>query len=337
MGMLIDGRWSHDDDEIAKGQYTRASSVYAADIEPEVALALRDSPGRYCLIASMSCQWSQRTLITRELKRLRANLPIQIAFGERVEGYAVNGGKAWQVPGSQQSIRHLHQLYSLSDAAYTGTVTVPVLWDSQDLRIVCNESAKIQRALDAVPAAPGEIDFCLVPPRFATEIDELNAEIYANLSNGVYQVGFAQSQSAYDEAIDKVFAQLDALELRLSRQRFLFENIFTEADICLFSTLVRFDAVYYVLHRCCRRRLVDYPNLWAYSRDLYAWPQIARSVDFYSIRTSSYQNDTLNNPCRIIADAPDTNWSRPHGREQLGAAGYMGRDGKLLEFGPFRI
>ena len=317
MGMLIEGRWSEDEREIADGCYHRASSVYAGDISAELADGLTQGHGRYWLIASMSCQWSQRTLITRGLKSLQDRIPLQIAFGPRLQGYAVNGGKDWQLPGSNNRIQHLHQLYSQSDAGYTGSVTVPLIWDSLEQRILSNESARIQRAFDALPDAA---DLQLVPSSLVDEIDALNADIHANFSNAVYEAGFAQSQAAYDDAVDRVFCQMDRLEARLSRQRFLFGDVFTEADVNLFSTLVRFDSVYYLLHRCSKRRLVDYPNLWAYSRDLYSWPEIAATVDFDVIRQGSYQNDTQNNPFRIVAAAPQADWSAPQQRAQSGGA-----------------
>lgn len=317
MGMLIEGRWS-DEREIAEGRYRRAGSVYDGDISAELANGLQHGPGRYCLIVSMSCQWSQRTLITRALKGLQDMIPMHIAFGPRLQGYAANAGKDWQVPGSDLCIRHLHQLYSLGDADYSGTVTVPLLWDSVEQRILSNESARIQRAFDALPA---ENNFKLVPAQLLAEIDALNLEIHANLCNAVYEAGFAQSQAAYDDAVERLFRQLDKLELMLSRQRYLFGNVFTETDINLFSTLVRFDSVYYLLHRCSKRRLIDYPALWAYSRDLYACAEIAATVDFDVIRQGSYQNDTQNNPFAIVAAAPLADWSAPQQRAQLGGSG----------------
>ena len=333
MGMLIDGKWQNDDHEISKGVYQRANSVYDQDIPLEVCASIQNEPGRYHLIASMSCQWSQRTLITRLLKGLDANIALQIAYGPRLEGYAINGGHSWRVPGSKRNIEHLHQLYQISDPAYTGTATVPVLWDSVEQRIVSNESAKIQRAFDAVMIRTNAPDFSfnLAPVSLLAEIDQLNDEIYTNLSNGVYRAGFAQSQSAYDQAVEAVFAQLDRLETRLSAHRYLLGNMITEPDINLFTTLVRFDAVYFVLHRCCRRRLVDYPNLSAYSREIYHWPGIHKTVDFDVIRESSYQNDTVNNPYAIIAVAADSGWAKPHHRSQLGQTHLMSSNHQLIE------
>jgi len=331
VGMLIEGRWCDDNQEIEQGSYKRANSIYAEDLDIEVSNELRRSPGRYHLIASMSCQWSQCTLIARLLKNLSSSIPVHIAHGRRIQGYSANGGNPWRVPGSQLSIKHLHELYAMSDCFYTGSVTVPVLWDSVKQTIISNDSAKIIRAFDAAPAVENSIEFTLVPKQILNAIEQINQAIYSNLSNGVYEVGFAQSQAAYDRAIEKVFNQLDQLESRLSTQRYLCGDVITEADIRLFSTLIRFDEVYFVLHRCCRRRLVDYPNLYAYTREIYSWPKISETVDFRAIREGSYQNDTMNNPYRIIAGSADIDWQLPHQRALLGPAYLMQPNGEKIE------
>lgn len=319
MGMLIDGIWTDEDRIVDQGAFRRPASVYGDDIPAELVEALGSEPERFRLIASLSCPWSQRTLLAKRLKGLDA-LPSQIAGGPRLEGYAVNGGAPWAVPGVDAAIAHLHQLYSLSDPGYTGRVTVPVLWDGRNLRIVSNESAKIMRALDAIRPPRDTPDFTLVPTALRDEIDALNERIHVGLSNAVYRAGFAQAQSAYDEAAAQVFATLDELEARLATRRYLFGATIAETDWRLFPTLVRFDAVYHVLFRCSRRRLVDYPNLWAYARDLYVWRGAAETVDFDVIRDASYRNDRTTNPFGIVALAPDADWQAPHGRDRLGPA-----------------
>lgn len=334
MGMLIEGRWTEEDRNIEKGAYIRPRSVYDQVLAADVLEALRAEPGRFHLIASLSCPWSHRTLIARRLKGLKQAVPLQVAGGARVQGYAVNGGNLWSVPGTDARIAHIHQLYTLSEPEYTGRVTVPVLWDSRTRRIACNESAKMMRAFDTVPPSDDALDFTLVPESLRDEIDGLNARVHQELSNAVYRAGFARKQSAYDEAVEQVFAMLDELEGRLSGQRYLFGATITETDWRLFPTLVRFDAVYHVLFRCSRRRLVDYPNLWAYARDLYAWRGIAETVDFTAIRAGYYLNDGDNNPFRIVADAPDIDWRTPHGREALGPARVAPRTGEATEIEP---
>lgn len=333
MGMLIEGRWTEEDRVIRNGAYQRPSSRFDGVIGAATIAALRNEPGRFHLIASHSCGWSQRTLLVRHLKGLVACVPMQIAGGARVQGYPVNDGAGWQVPGAGIEIVHLHQLYALGHPGYTGRVTVPVLWDSRERRIVSNESASIMRAFDAAPAGQGP-DFTLVPGRLRDAIDAVNRRIYEGLSNAVYRAGFAEAQAAYDAAVADVFETLDWLETRLTGQRYLHGTVITESDWRLFPTLMRFDAVYHVLFRCCRRRLADYPALWAYSRDLYAWSGVADTVDFDILRAASYRNDRTNNPTGIVAVAPDTDWPAKHGREALGPAQIVLRSGGTLTVDP---
>lgn len=332
MGMLIDGRWSEEDRVIQDGAYRRPAGGFDGEIDAATVTALRMAPGRFHLIASMSCPWSHRAMLVRRLKGLQGCIPMQIAGGERVQGYPANGGDSWAVPGADTTIVHLHQLYALSDPTFTGRVTVPVLWDAQEQRIVSNESAKIIRAFDA---ATGERpDFTLVPDTLRDAIDDLNRHLYEGLSNAVYRAGFAEAQSAYDAAVTEVFETLNGLETRLSDQRYLHGAAITESDWRLFPTLVRFDAIYHVLFRCARRRLIDYPALWAYARDLYGWAGIAETVDFDIMRAASYRSDRTNNPTGIVAVAPDVDWRAPHGRETLGPAQIMRRTGESIVIDP---
>lgn len=327
MGMVIDGLWTDDEQTIEDGAYRRQASVYRHQVSSAVVAALRGEPGRFHLIASLSCPWSQRTMILRQLKGLTDSVPLHIAHGPRVQGYAANGGAPWTVPGSDRTIVHLHELYTRGDPTYTGRSTVPILWDSAAGSIVSNDSAPILRAFDAAEAEQGALDFTLRPDRLAAEIDALNAWLYDGMNNGVYRAGFAERQDAYDTAVSEVFATLDDLEQRLSARRYLLGATITEADWRLFPTLVRFDSIYYVLHKCCRRRLVDYPHLWAYARDLYAWRGIAATVDFDAMRAASYANDTAGNPHGIVAVLPEVDWTRPHGREARGPARVVLRSG----------
>lgn len=330
MGVLVKGTWTADDQVIEQGEFVRQPSVFRSDIDPGIIDAISGEPGRMHLIASASCPWSHRSVIVRAIKRLDSLVPLTIAGGTRVEGYPVNYGNPWQVPGCKLPIIHLHQLYTLSDRAYSGRVSVPVLWDSKAQRIVSNESAKIIRAFDAV-ARPGP-DFELVPDGLRAEIDDLNAVIFRDLSNAVYRAGLAETQSAYDEAESLVFATLDMLEERLTDRRFLFGNLMTESDFWLFPTLIRFDVVYNTHFRCTRKRLVDYPNLWAYARDIFALPGIEETVDFAAIRDGYYLNDGPNNPFGIVAAMPEIDWHEPHGREMFGAIMAASRSGKHFEF-----
>ncbi|MCE9687575.1 glutathione S-transferase C-terminal domain-containing protein [Shewanella sp. AS16] len=340
MGMLIDGLWTEEDRIIKDGAFVRQASVYHAALGSELLEAIAAQAGRFHLIASWSCPWSHRTMLLRTLKGLQQHIPLHITGGKRVEGYPANSGHSWRVPGSNRQIVHLHQLYRLSDPAYSGRVTVPVLWDSQEQRIVSNESGMIIRAFDAVrldgrasttaspPVALSATDFSLVPARLVAEIDELNLRIYQNLANATYRAGFAQSQSAYDAAVESVFSTLDWLEQRLAGQRFLLGEAITEADWLLFPTLVRFDVDYFIHSRCSRRRLLEYPHLWAYARDLFSWPGVADTVRFEAIHMSNVAENAL------VPAMPDADWSAPHERAALGPAKVFLRSGAAVRVEP---
>ncbi len=334
MGMLVEGRWTNDDDAVRAGAFVRRASVHGDAIDPDVVAAMRAEPDRIHLIASWSCPWSHRAMVARQLKGLTECVPVQMAGGRRVEGYAANGGKPWRVPGAERSIVHLHELYALDDPGYTGRVTVPVLWDSRTGRILSNESARIMAAFDDAAPADGGLDFTLRPPGLAQSIDRLNAKIYSGLCNAVYRAGFARRQDAYDDAVADVFAVLEMLEARLADRRYLFGAVVTEADWRLFPTLARFDTVYHTHFRCCRRRLVDYPSLWGYTRDLYAWRGVAETLDIAAIREGYFLNDGDTNPYGIVAVAPEIDWRLPHGRNALGPAKAALRDGGTVEVDP---
>ncbi len=334
MGMIVEGRWTEDDQVIQAGAYVRPKSVYDGEFSSDVIAALASEPGRFHLIASHSCQWSHRALITRHLKGLAGAVQVHFAHGPRVEGYAANGGAEWAVPGTDANVIHLHQVYTLSDPDYTGRSSVPILWDSRDRRIVSNDSARIMAGFDAVPPPGRTPDYTLLPEAMRAEIEAINGAVYAGLANGVYRAGFAERQDAYDEAVTQVFATLDDLQSRLTSRRYLLGSVITEADWRLFPTLVRFHSIYHVLHRCCRRRLTDYANLWAYARDLYAWQGIAETVRFDVMRDASYKSDTSNNPHKIVAIAPDADWREPHGRATHGPAQVALRSGETSDFEP---
>lgn len=317
MGMLIEGRWVEDADlTIEDGAFVRAASAFDRDLSQTVLGEMMASSERYTMIASFSCPWSHRALLIRALKGLEAQLPLVTAREPRVEGYALDADEVATRLGVH-SIEHLHQLYTQGDPAHTGRSTIPIIWDNVQRRIISNDSARIMRSLDA---ADGEKGFTLVPVECRDDIDALNSVIQTGLANAVYRAGLAQTQEAYDAAVGEVFETLQMLETRLAEARFLFGSYITETDLRLFATLVRFDAVYATHFRCTRRRLVDHPHLWAYARDLFAWPGVADTVDFDTILRGYYINDGDNNPHDIIADRPDVNWHESHDRDRFGAA-----------------
>ncbi len=316
MGMLIDGKWTHHESTTIKGAYERSISVHNTDISGEVITAIAKQPGRFVLIGSWTCPWSHRTLLIRKIKNLQTYIPLHMTGGNRIEGYPANYGAPWLVPGTGTEIIHLHQLYSLDTPTYTGRSTVPVLWDSQTQTVISNESAKIARAFDKVQVDSKQdtasTHFTLVPDALAADIEQLNADIYQQLSNGVYRANFAETQVAYDEAVEQVFNMMEQLDKRLESSRFLFGETLTESDWRLFPTLVRFDLEYFIHSRCSCKRLTEFSNLWAYARELYSSFNINETVNFDEIHKSNYEaNEIL--PVPLHSD-----WSQDHHREVLG-------------------
>ncbi|MCR9137486.1 MAG: glutathione S-transferase C-terminal domain-containing protein [Alphaproteobacteria bacterium] len=331
MGMLHSGQWCSHETASHDGVYRRPGSAIVGRTIAKYASNIAMEPGRCWLIGSSSCPWSHRAMLVRTLRSIRGSVPLHLAHGARIEGYALDGGVPWRIPGSDRTARHMHELYTVHDPEFTGRVTVPILWDGKTQTILSNDSANIVQILDAVPQT--DTDFTLRPDNLARRIDEANDGIHRGLNNAVYQAGFAQSQAAYDTAVATVFQTLDSLEERLSLSRFYFGNRLTETDMRLFPTLVRFDAIYAILFKCCLRRLVDYENLWAYARDLYGWRGIESTVDFRQMREASYLADSSDkNP--VVAIAPDIDWRAPHDRSRLGAPFVTARTGTPLRIDP---
>ena len=323
MGMLIDGVWRHDANRYMKdGDFKREPSALPHRSVLEITEHFCNST-EIVIVASQSCPWSHRTTLVRALKGLH-DISVVVAGGPRTEGYALSGHNCMGL--DEAPVRHVHQLYRATDPAYTGRATVPLLWDAKSGAILSNESATIARALDRIDCC-----WCLAPDTQVREIDAINARIYDGLANAVYRAGFATAQSAYTSAVSDVFATLDWLEADLSERRCLLGKQISEADLFLFATLVRFDAVYVPLFRCTRRRLVDYPALWAYARDIFSLPGIADTFDFKANLEGYFLNDTDNNPHGILPELPDANWGEPHGREALGTL-TVWQDGGLGAF-----
>ncbi|MEP3279288.1 MAG: glutathione S-transferase C-terminal domain-containing protein [Stappiaceae bacterium] len=333
MGMLIGGKWTDEDQIIVDGAYQRAQSTILAENPEALTAAISAEPNRFMLIASRSCPWSHRVVLLCALKQL--GIPIHFAFGKRLQGYALNGGRSWQLAGTDKAFRHLHQVYSLHDPSHTGRVTVPVLWDSAESRIISNESADLLALLDQGYTG-NSLDFLLRPPDLLGEIERANETIYRGLNNAVYRAGFATGQNAYDAAVKDVFDTLDSLEQHLATSRYYFGTVVTETDLRLFPTLVRFDAIYAILFKCSLRRLTDYPNLWAYARDLFALKSVGETVDLGLIRQASYLADSRD-PHPIIAIAPDTNWREQHRRSDLGPTELTLRSGETVAVDPVTL
>jgi putative glutathione S-transferase len=309
MGVMLDGKYLVDDpapDTDAGGAFKRRRSTIRGEIgtadHPPVA-------GRYHLYVAWNCPWAHRALITAALLDLGKVLSFSFARPRRTDqGWVYDSEGAYRDP--LLGVTALHEVYARGAEAYSGRVTVPVLWDKVTATIVNNESAMVVRMLDR-EFGTGR----LYPPPLAAAIDGWNARIYPGLNNGVYRAGFAGTQAAYDTAAHEVFATLDAIEAQLARTRYLTGDTLTEADVRLFPTLARFDVAYHGAFKCNRRRIVDCPNLWAYARDLYQTQGISGTVDFDVYRRGYYSPSARRNPHGIVPVGPRLDWWEPHGRD----------------------
>ena len=296
MGMMVEGVWR----DVPRD----SKSTGGAFIRPES--AFRDwvgdgEAGRYQLYVARSCPWAHRTLVVRALKGLEKAIPVFYAGPSM-------GENGWEY--AEGEFRFLHQLYAKAKPDYTGRVTVPVLWDGRTQRIVNNESSEILRMLNREfdSFATRRLDD-LYPAALQKEIDRINERVYRTVNNGVYRAGFATAPDKYDAAVIELFGTLDWLEKRLATRRWLCGTRLTEADVRLFTTLVRFDAVYYSHFKCNLRRLVDYPRLWRYTRRFYALPGVARTVDLAEIKSHYYRSMKHINPTQIVPRGPVLDFS----------------------------
>jgi len=274
-------------------------------------------PGRYHLYVSYACPWAHRTLIYRKLKWLEDIIDVSIMHPLMPEVSWVFGDYPGATPDKANSTQALYEVYQMADPLFDGVVTVPLLWDKKNQTIVNNESSEIIRMFNSSFDQWGRRDIDFYPEPLRADIDELNDIIYKNINNGVYRTGFAIQQKAYEQAFDQLFETMDLLEQRLSTRRYLMGNEITEADWRLFPTLVRFDPVYVGHFKCNKKRLIDYPNLWAYTRDLYQVPGIAETVNMDHIKYHYYGSHDMINPAGIIPKGPDFNFNQTHHRDQL--------------------
>ncbi len=341
MGRLVAGQWTTDwYDPDQEGRFVRPPTrfrdwVRAAEGDTvarprdprreatsprDLPAALIPEPDRYHLYVSYACPWAHRTLIVRALAHLEPVIGISV-----VDHFM--GSEGWrfdpEVPGATADLvlgtRYLRDVYVRADPEYTGRVTVPVLWDRVNATIVNNESREIIRMLDHEFAslAGRPVDLC--PPALRDRVDAVIDAIYEPINNGVYKAGFATTQRAYDEAVTGLFAALDHWDAVLETQRWLAGEQLTEADVCLFTTLIRFDLVYHTHFKCNKKRIIDYPNLWGFVRELYRAPGVAGTCNFEHIRKHYYGSHESINPHRIVAIGPDIEalLSGPHGRERV--------------------
>ncbi len=328
MGMLVEGVWEQDPPQGLSmqkdGRFVRSDSVFrnwiTADGSPGPSGegGFKAEPDRYHLYVSLACPWAHRTLIFRKLKKLTDIIGVSIVNPlVRDEGWVFDDD--W--PDDLYGLSHLHQVYVKSEPKCTSRVTVPVLWDKSREVIVSNESSEIIRMFNSAFNAFGDAELDFYPQELRTEIDEINQVVYRTVNNGVYRSGFARTQEAYEEAFRALFATLDELETRLDEQRFLVGDRLTEADWRLFTTLIRFDAVYYSHFKCNRRRISDYPNLYGYLRDLYQMPGVKETVDLEHTKRHYYYSHESINPTRIVPLGPLIIIDAPHDRDRLRGIG----------------
>ncbi|MEO8465113.1 MAG: glutathione S-transferase family protein [Gammaproteobacteria bacterium] len=325
MGLLVDGTW-HDvwyDTKASQGRFVRTESQFRNWITPDGAAdpsgraGFRAEPGRYHLYVAFACPWAHRTLIMRQLKGLDSMISVSATN-------SFMGAEGWTfAPGPEtiaDDVNHaqrVYELYTIAEPQYSGRATVPILWDKHQRTIVSNESAEIVRMLNSAFDKAGANDNDYYPPALRADIDEWNAFVYPNLNNGVYRAGFATTQEAYEEAATAVFTALDKVERQLSTHRYLTGSQLTEADVRLFTTLIRFDPVYHGHFKCNLRRVVDYPNIWGYVREIYQLPGIGSTVHIDFIKRHYYGSHPNVNPTRIVPIGPKLDYLAPHHRDRL--------------------
>lgn len=325
MGLLVDGQWIDQwyDTKASKGRFIRTEAQFrnwiTADGSPGSSGSggFKAEPGRYHLYVSLACPWANRTLIFRKLKGLEDMISISVVNPLMAEHGWTFDDDDGVIPDPIHQAKYLYEIYQAADPHYSGRVTVPLLWDKHQNKPVNNESAEIIRmfnsAFDQVGAKPGDY----YPEDLRSEIDPLNQRIYDRINNGVYKAGFATTQEAYEEPVYELFAELDLVDQRLANQRYLLGATPTEADWRLFTTLVRFDAVYHGHFKCNLRRIEDYPHLSGYVRDLYQWPGVADTINMKHIKEHYYRSHATINPTGVVPVGPDLNFTRAHGRNKF--------------------
>jgi putative glutathione S-transferase len=322
MGLLVDGVWHNTwyDTKSRDGVFKREEAQLRNWVTPDGAAGpsgkggFKAESGRYHLFVSLACPWAHRTLIFRKIKGLKEHISVSVVSPDMLE-------HGWSFDTDNHSsgdhlfdFDYLHQVYTRNNSAYSGRVTVPVLWDKQQNCIVSNESSEIIRmfnsAFNELTANP--LDF--YPSGLQSQIDAMNTFVYDNINNGVYKAGFATSQAAYEQAYNALFDALDRVEATLADSRYLTGDAITEADWRLFTTLIRFDAVYVGHFKCNRQTIEQYPNISGYLRELYQYDGVAETVDFYHIKRHYYFSHTQINPTQVVPLGPEIDYRSPHGR-----------------------
>ena len=317
MGKLVEGVW-HDvwyDTKSSGGKFVREDAGFRDWIENTPDAKFQPESGRYHLYVSLACPWAHRTLIFRKLKGLEEHIDVTVVCPDMMS-------EGWQMGLPEPLFGHtrMHQIYTQAKPDYTGRVTVPVLWDKKHNTIVSNESSEIIRMFNsAFNELTGNTDD-YYPEHKQEIIDEWNAFIYPHVNNGVYRCGFATTQDAYEEAYDQLFASLDRLDNHLANSRYIAGDRITEADWRLFTTLIRFDAVYVGHFKCNKKRIADYQYLNGYMKELYQVPGVKETTDFYHIKRHYYFSHTGINPTQVVPQGPELDLESPHQRENIGIA-----------------
>ncbi|MBW4605396.1 MAG: glutathione S-transferase family protein [Calothrix sp. FI2-JRJ7] len=324
LGILKDGKWIPErDQEDKEGKFIRPSTTFRDKITADGSSKFKAEPGRYHLYISWACPWACRTAILRELKELQDVITMSVVGAEIKDNSWEFTDEPGTIPDTVNNAQYLWQIYLKADPNYSGRVTVPVLWDKQTSTIVNNESREIIKMFDTefndcnILGAHQDIDF--YPKHLQDKIDETIDKIYQPINNGVYRAGFATSQTAYDEAVTELFTALEHWEKVLEKQRYLCGAQITEADWCMFTTLFRFDAVYYVHFKCNINRIMDYPNLWNYLKELYQYPGVKETCNLDHIKRHYYKSHPKVNPTRIVPKGPNIDFEAPHNRDTVGA------------------
>ncbi|WP_290814071.1 glutathione S-transferase family protein [Halovivax sp.] len=324
MNMLVDGEWRTDVDPTAgeDGSFQRQETSFRNRIEDDSGTRFPPEPGRYHLYVSYACPWAHRTLITRKLLDLEDAITVSVVDPFRGEdGWQFTPEKEGCTRDHVHGADYLRELYVRAAPDATGRVTVPVLWDTQENTIVNNESREIMRMLNTEMAHLGDGNATVLPSDLVDDVDRILDEIYEPINNGVYRAGFATDQEPYDEAVDDLFAALDRWDGVLADRRYLAGERLTEADVAMFTTLVRFDEVYHTHFMCNVRRITDYEHLWPYLRDLYQTSGVAETVRMDHVKEHYYTTHPGVNPHRIVARGPDPDFGAPHQRDRLAEGG----------------
>ena len=321
MGMLINGVWTEDDSTQNKdGKFLRPESIFRNWVTYDGSPGssgeggFKAEPGRYHLYVSHNCPWAYRTVLFRQLKGLEDKISIAISASScKDEGWTYIE-EAGCTTDTVNGIKYLHEAYTKADPNYTGRVTVPTLWDTKYQTIVSNESSEIIRMFNSAFDDVGSTGADYYPEDLQDEIDDINDEVYSKVNNGVYRCGFASTQEAYEEAFDNLFNTLDDLEERLSSQRYLVGETLTEADWRLFSTLLRFDIVYYGLFKCNKKHIYEYPNLWNFTLEIYQYPGVGGVTDLDHIKRGYYANMERLDVKGFVPKGPELDFTHPHDR-----------------------